>query len=91
MNEHSKIEGEAEGIEVSVFKNGRSQAIRIPKEFEFAGKSVLMTRLPDGSIIMRTGQTAGLVDYLKTAEAWTGEPFLDDDDDLPPLDEIDLP
>lgn len=91
MNEHSKIEDESKGIKVSVFKNGRSRAIRIPKEFEFAGKSVLMAKQPDGSILIRTGETAGLVDYLKTAEAWTGEPFLDDEDDLLPLDEIDLP
>lgn len=90
MNEHSKIENADEGIKVSVFKNGRSQAIRIPKEFEFTGKTVLMTKQADGSIIMRTGETAGLIDYLQTAEAWTGETFLDDED-LPPLDEIDLP
>lgn len=91
MNEHSQIYDDADGISVSVFKNGRSRAIRIPKEFEFAGKSVIMSKQPDGSIIMRTGETAGLVDYLKNAEAWEGEPFLDDDADLMPLDEIDLP
>lgn len=91
MNEHAPIDDDPSGVTVSVFNNGRSRAIRIPKEFEFAGKTVIMSKQPDGSIIMRTGETAGLVDYLKTAEAWNGEPFLDDDDDLAPLDEIDLP
>jgi antitoxin VapB len=40
---------------------------------------------------MRTGETSGLVDYLKTAEPWSGEAFLSDEDDLAPLDEIELP
>ncbi len=91
MNEHVPIEEEASGITVNVFKNGRSRAIRIPKEFEFAGKTVVMSKQPDGSILLRTGQTAGLIDYLKNAEPWTGEAFLPDDDELEPLDEIELP
>ena len=91
MNEHSHIGEDADGVAVSVFKNGRSRAIRIPKEFEFAGKTVVMSRQADGSILIRTGETAGLVDYLRNAEAWEGEPFLDNDAELMPLDEIDLP
>ncbi|MDO9415191.1 antitoxin [Pararhizobium sp.] len=91
MNEHVPIENEQDGVTVSIFKNGRSRAVRIPKEFGFSGNSVIMSQQPDGSILMRTGETAGLLDYLRTAEPWTGEPFLDDEDDLGPLDEIDLP
>lgn len=91
MNEHVPIEEEASGITVNVFNNGRSRAIRIPKEFEFAGKTVVMSKQPDGSILMRTGETSGLIDYLRTAEPWTGEAFLPDDDELGPLDEIELP
>ncbi|WP_276120246.1 antitoxin [Pararhizobium qamdonense] len=89
MNEHSNIENA--GIKVSVFKNGRSRAVRIPKEFELAGENVIMNLQPDGSILIRTAETSGLVDYLKTAEAWTGDAFIGDDGDLEPLDEIDLP
>jgi antitoxin VapB len=91
MNEHAQFDKDADGITVSIFNNGRSRAIRIPKEFEFASKTVIMNKQPDGSILMRAGETAGLVDYLKTAEPWRGEPFLADDEDLAPLDEIDLP
>ncbi|WP_426229732.1 antitoxin [Pararhizobium sp. DWP3-4] len=89
MNEHSVVDGA--GIKVSVFKNGRSRAIRIPKEFELAGENVIMNQQPDGSILIRTAETVGLVDYLKTAEPWTGGAFVEDDGDLGPLDEIDLP
>ncbi|UVC07692.1 AbrB/MazE/SpoVT family DNA-binding domain-containing protein [Rhizobium sp. TH2] len=91
MNEHTQIGEDSEGITVNVFNNGRSRAIRIPKEFEFASKTVVMSQQPDGSILMRAGETSGLVDYLKTAEPWNGEAFLPDDDGLAPLDEIDLP
>jgi antitoxin VapB len=91
VNEHVSLEEEAGGVTVNVFNNGRSRAIRIPKEFEFAGKTVIMSKQPDGSILLRTGQTAGLIDYLKTAEPWTGEAFLPDDEELEALDEIELP
>lgn len=91
MNEHVPVDDAASGITVNVFNNGRSRAVRIPKEFEFDGKTVVMSKQPDGSILMRTGETSGLVDYLKTAEPWSGEAFLPDEDDLAPLDEIELP
>ena len=92
MNEHVPVDKEQEGVTVSVFSNGRSRAIRIPKEFEFSGKTVVMSKQPDGSILLRTGETSGLVDYLQTAEAWNGGDFLAEvDDEFAPLDEIDLP
>mgnify|MGYP002715002518 CR=1 FL=1 len=75
---------------VQVFKNGRSRAVRIPKEFDLVGDAVIMRQQPDGSILVRTAETAGLVDYLRTAEPWTGGEFIDHDEDIVPLDEIDL-
>ena len=87
MNEHVK---EPHDVTVSVFKNGRSRAVRIPKEFELDGNRVVMVSQPDGSILMRTAVTAGLIDYLRQAEAWSGEDFASNDDELAPLREIDL-
>jgi len=49
-----------------------------------------MIRQPDGSILIRTAVTAGLIDYLKQAEAWTGEDFVGDDEDLAPLREVEF-
>lgn len=89
MNKHVNSDKE-KGVTVSVFTNGRSRAIRIPKEFEFSGRTVIMSRQPDGSILLRTGETAGLIDYLSSAEPWTGENFLIDDDEHLPLDEIEF-
>lgn len=72
---------------VRLFRNGRSQAVRIPKEWEFEGEEVELYPLPDGGLVMKTAQTNGLLEYLKTAEPWTGGKFVEDDADLPPLDE----
>lgn len=35
----------------NVFASGRSQAIRLPKEFRVSGKEVLLTRVPGGILI----------------------------------------
>lgn len=37
-----------------VFKNGRSQAIRLPKEFRVAVAEVHLTRVPEGILISET-------------------------------------
>ena len=73
---------------VRLFRNGRSQAVRIPKEWEFEGDEVELYPLPDGGLLLMAAQTAGLVDYLGTAEPWTGGEFIEDDDELPRLDEV---
>ena len=75
---------------VQVFRNGRSRAIRIPKEFEFEAEAAVLRRQPDGSILVSPAATAGLLDYLRTAEPWKGGDFLGDDGDLAPLDEVNL-
>jgi antitoxin VapB len=90
MNAFDRIDDSGSKRVVQVFKNGRSRAIRIPKEFEFEGNSVILRKQPDGSILVMTAETAGLVEYLKTAEPWTGGVFLGDDLDLPPLAEVNL-
>lgn len=37
----------------SLFMNNRSQAVRIPKEFELPGSEVLIERQGDGSLVIR--------------------------------------
>ncbi|MEF2552743.1 AbrB/MazE/SpoVT family DNA-binding domain-containing protein [Aurantimonas sp. A2-1-M11] len=39
--------------EVSVLRDGRSQAIRIPEEFEIASDRVMVSRQPNGSLLLR--------------------------------------
>ncbi len=81
---------EAEGAKeqrVRVFKNGRSRAIRIPKEFEFEGDEVTIRREPDGRLTLlpdrRERSPREVIEWLRS------QPPLGDDDfpeieDFPP-------
>ena len=35
-----------------LFKNGRSQAVRLPKEYRFSGKEVLVAKLGEGVLLL---------------------------------------
>ncbi len=61
------------GIErkVKLFKNGRNQAVRIPREFELPGEDAVM-RKEGGRLILEPAPVATLIALLKT---------------LPPLEE----
>ena len=71
---------------VNLFRNGRNQALRIPREWEFDADEALL-RLEDGVLSVRPVQREGLLTWLATLEP-LDVPFPDvDDSDLPPLDE----
>lgn len=67
-----------------VFKNGRSQAVRIPKEFRFDTDEVLIER--EGKKLILTPREPRR--YKTWAEYWEKAPRLGDDfpeiEDLPP-------
>lgn len=80
--------------EISVFRNGRSQAVRIPKEFEFATETVVVSRQPDGSLNLRP-KTAEMslievLDWLREQEPLDDFPGDPGDEGLLPLDDIKL-
>ena len=39
------------GQRAKLFRNGRSQAVRLPKEFRFEGSEVLIRRVPGGVLL----------------------------------------
>lgn len=51
----------------SLFRNGRNQAVRIPKEFEFPGTEVAMHREGDRLVIEPVTRSS-LVEYLRKME-----------------------
>ncbi len=72
-----------------MFKNGRSRAVRIPREFDFGGDEVEFVR--EGDVVMLRPVTKGngralaaLLDTFTPIVGWS----LDDLDDPPP-DDID--
>ncbi len=72
-----------------LFRNGRNQAVRIPREWELEGGEVLIHR--DGDrLVIEPLQAGGLLDLLAHSEP-IDEPFPDVDDFAEPLDEPVLP
>ncbi len=53
---------------VKLFKNGRNQAVRIPREFELPGEDAIMRKEGDKLIIEPAPRLSSLLEYLKTLE-----------------------
>ncbi len=73
---------------VRLFRNGRNQALRIPREFELEGEEAII-RKEGGRLIVepvRKGKLLELLAGLDPLEA----PFPDVDEDLPPPDDVPL-
>lgn len=73
---------------VSLFRNGRNQAIRIPREFELEGSEAIIRK--EGNRLIIEPVMKGKLLSLLTTLAPIDESFPDVDSDLPPLDDIDL-
>jgi antitoxin VapB len=88
MNAHDKDVRTA-----SLFRNGRSQAVRIPKEFEFEGDEVLISRDDTGKLTIEpVRKKPTLLEVLATLEPLGPEDQFPeiDDSDLLPLDDVKL-
>jgi len=74
--------------QVRLFRNGRNQAPRIPREFAFAGDEAIMRKEGDCLIIepVRKGRLLALLASLEPLE----EPFPDIDEYLASVDEVEL-
>lgn len=73
---------------VRLFRNGRNQALRIPREFELEGDEAVLRKEGDRLIIepVRKGRLLALLASLEPLE----EVFPDIDEDLTTLDDLDL-
>ncbi|MBL8225077.1 MAG: AbrB/MazE/SpoVT family DNA-binding domain-containing protein [Chromatiales bacterium] len=73
---------------VRLFRNGRNQALRIPREFELEGDEAILRREGDSLIIspVRKGRLLAVLAALEPLD----EPFPDVDTDLPPADDVAL-
>ena len=71
---------------VRLFRNGRNQAVRIPRDFELEGAEAIMRREGDCLVIepVRKGRLLALLARLQPLQ----EEFPDVDDTLPPLDDV---
>ena len=73
---------------VRLFRNGRNQALRIPREFEFEGNEAIIRKEGDRLIVepIRKGRLLALLADLPALD----ECFPDVDEDLPLLDKTPL-
>jgi len=73
---------------VRLFRNGRNQALRIPREFELDGNEAIIHKEGDRLIVepVRKGKLLTLLATLEPLE----ELFPDVDETLLPLDEVEL-
>ena len=73
---------------VRLFRNGRNQALRIPREFELDGEEAVLHKEGDRLIIepVRKGRLLALLSTLEPLH----EPFPDVDEGLPPVDDVAL-
>ena len=73
---------------VKLFRNGRNQALRIPREFEFDGDEAILRKEGD-RLIVEPVRKGGLLSLLASLEP-LDENFPDVDESLPPLDDVEL-
>lgn len=79
----------SEARKVSLFRNGRNQAVRIPVGFELPGDEAVMRKEGDRLIIEPKAPKMTLLEFLDQMEPIPDFPDVDDSD-LPPLRDIDL-
>lgn len=64
---------------VKLFRNGRNQALRIPREFELPGEDAVVRKEGD-RLIVESAQPRSLLAYLATLEPL--------DEEFPPIEEL---
>ena len=70
-----------------MFRNGRSRAVRIPKEFELPGREATISRVGD-QLILEPARRKSLLQVLAAMPPLDpGDEFPDVDETLAPLDE----
>jgi antitoxin VapB len=73
---------------VKLFRNGRNQALRIPREFELDGDEAIVRKEGD-RLIVEPVRKGGLLCVLASLEP-LDEEFPDVDESLPPVDDVEI-
>ena len=73
--------------EVRIFRNGRNQAIRIPKDFELPGDRAILRKV--GRRLILEPVSPSLLTVLETLEP-VSEDFPDVDEGLLPAEDVEL-
>jgi antitoxin VapB len=71
-----------------IFKSGRSQAVRLPKEFRFEGKEVRVRRYGQGVLLEPMKFDAK--EWLAELDRLRGDPIFPEGREQPPMQERDF-
>ena len=77
----------AQTRQVRLFRNGRNQAVRIPREFELPGREATLRKVGDRLILEPVRRKSLLQVLAMMTPLAPGEEFPDVDETLAPLDE----
>jgi antitoxin VapB len=69
---------------VRIFRNGRSQAIRIPREFALLGEEATITRDGQGRLILEAAKKRTMTELLNSWDPLPDDEALPDIEDYPP-------
>lgn len=72
----------------SLFSNGRSQAVRIPKELRFEGKEVSIRRLGDGVLLVPVKASRWPDGFFENIRINDSQFVRSDQGDLPSIDAL---
>jgi antitoxin VapB len=73
----SKAEAKLKSTDAKLFWNGRSQAVRLPKEFRFAGDRVRVTRMGAGVLLepVPDAKKESVEEWFARIDALKGDPI----------------
>lgn len=78
-------------VTAKLFMHGRSQAVRLPKDFRFPGSEVRVSRFGDGVLLQPLKFDVGA--WFKRLDSYGDVPFMPEgreQPEMPPDDEIDF-
>ena len=72
-------------VKAKLFKNGRSQAVRLPKEFQFSGKEVNIHR--EGEKVILDPAEFDVEAWFRRLDSYGDVPFMEEGREQPPMPE----
>lgn len=85
---HLNIDGARVVTYAKLFRNGRSQAVRLPKEFRFAGERVRVRRVTGGGVLLEPVAN-DVQAWFATMDRVADGPFMADGREQPAMPEGD--
>jgi antitoxin VapB len=89
MPSHNEQTIASTGRHARLFRTGRNQAVRIPREFELPGNEVVIHKEGDKLILESVGRPSGIAELLASWQP-LDEQLPDVDEGLLPLDDVEL-